>query len=83
MNEGIRYTRNYGAVHLRLKERLDQHGINRNQLAKLIDVRFEVADKWYRDEVEKMDMDILARLCFVLGCSPGDLLQYQTPQDPE
>ena len=43
----------------------------------MIDVRFEVADKWYRGEVEKMDMDILSRICFVLECQPGDLLEYQ------
>ena len=33
---------------------MDRQGIKRGQLAKLIDVRFEVADKWYRGEVEKM-----------------------------
>lgn len=70
-------TRNYGLVVLHLRELMDQRGINRNQLSKLIDVRFEVADKWYRGELEKMDLDILARLCFVLDCQPGDLLEYQ------
>lgn len=70
-------TRNYGSVVLHLRELMDQRGINRNQLSKLIDVRFEVADKWYHGELEKMDLDILARLCFVLDCQPGDLLEYE------
>ena len=77
MKEGILYTRKYGAVKLRLGELMDRQGIKRGQLAKLIDVRFEVADTWYRGEVEKMDMDILSRICFVLECQPGDLLEYQ------
>ena len=54
---------NYGRVELRLKEVMDERGISRNQLAKLIDARFEVVGKWYKGEVEKMDLDILARIC--------------------
>ena len=48
----------YGHVELRLKEVMDERGISRNQLAKLIDARFEVVGKWYKGEVEKMDLDI-------------------------
>lgn len=81
MKEGILYTRKYGEIKLRLGELMDRQGIKRGQLAKLIDVRFEVADKWYRGEVEKMDLDILSRICFVLECQPGDLLEYQENQE--
>lgn len=83
MNEGILYTRSYGTVRLRLKELMDQQGLNRNQMAKLIDVRFEVVDKWYQGEVERMDLDVLARICFVLKCQPGDLLEYAETEQPE
>ena len=81
MNEGILYTRNYGTIKLRLKELMDQRGLNRNQMAKMIDVRFEVIDKWYNGEVERMDLDVLARICFVLNCRPGSLLEYHEDQD--
>lgn len=77
MNEGILYSRSYGKIKLHLKEFMDQQGLNRNQMAKLVDVRFEVIDKWYRGEVERMDLDVLARICFVLKCQPGSLLEYQ------
>lgn len=77
MYDSILLVRDYGAVRLRLRERMDRRGLNRNQVAKRIGVRFEVVDKWYQGEVEKMDLDILARLCFVLDCQPGDLLEYQ------
>lgn len=76
MNEGILRTRNYGIITLHLRELMDQQGLNRNQMAKLINVRFEVVDKWYHGEVERMDLDVLARICFVLHCQPGDLLGY-------
>ena len=67
---------NYGHVELRLKEVMDERGISRNQLAKLIDARFEVVGKWYKGEVEKMDLDILARICYALDCTTEDLIRY-------
>ena len=66
----------YGHVELRLKEVMDERGISRNQLAKRIDARFEVVSKWYKGEVEKMDLDILARICYALDCTTDDLLTY-------
>ena len=55
---------------------MDERGISRNQLAKLIDARFEVVGKWYKGEVEKMDLDILARICYALDCTTEDLIRY-------
>ncbi len=79
MESSILYQREYGMVRLRLRELMDQRRINRNQMARRIGVRFEVVDKWYQGEVEKLDLDILARLCFVLGCQAGELLEYSGP----
>ena len=66
----------YGKVNMRLKEIMDAKGIKRHTLARAIDTRFEVIDKWYNNKVENLDLDILARLCFVLECSIEDLLHY-------
>ena len=56
---------------------MDSRGISRNALARSIDVRFEVVNKWYNGEVFKADLDILARICFVLECEPGDILKWE------
>lgn len=66
----------YGAVVLKLRELMDARGISRNQLANLIDARFEVVSKWYEGNVEKMDLDILARICYALDCRIEDVLCY-------
>lgn len=67
----------YGSICLHLREVMDQRGINRNQVAKSIGSRFEVVDNWYHGDMEKLDMDVLARLCFVLDCRVEDLLEYR------
>ena len=71
------YTLNqYGHIELKLKEVMDRRGISRNALARAVNTRFEVIDKWYQGNVEKIDADILARICYVLECSPEDIIRY-------
>lgn len=72
----IMSVKQYGRVHLCLRKYMDSHGITRNALARSINTRFEVVNKWYQDDIEKVDTDILARICFVLGCEIDDLLIY-------
>ena len=66
----------YGSIKNNLKKYMDSENITRNALAKAINTRFEVIDKWYNGYVEKIDADILARICYVLDCTPGDIIQY-------
>lgn len=72
------YTLNqYGHIEINLKEIMDNKDISRNALARAINTRFEVVDKWYNGNVEKIDADILARICYVLDCSPADIIIYR------
>lgn len=66
----------YGTIQIRLREYMDARHITRNALARAVNTRFEVIDKWYQGHVEKIDADVLARICFVMGCTPGDLIRY-------
>lgn len=57
------YTMNqYGKITIDIKTYMDEKSINRNMLARAINARFEVVDKWYNGRVEKIDADILARI---------------------
>lgn len=67
----------YGEIMLSLRDIMDSRGITRNQLARMINTRFEVVDKWYKGDVEKLDLDILARICWVLDCSVGEIVCYK------
>ena len=66
----------YGKITVHIKEIMDSKGITRNFLAKASNTRFEVINKWYNGQVEKMDLDILARICYALDCSPADIIKY-------
>lgn len=68
---------NYGKIEVRLKEVLDAKGFTRNYLSKSTNTRFEVINRWYSGNVEKMDLDILARICYVFDCKPEDIIKYR------
>ena len=74
--QGVMLMQSYGKVTLKLAALMDARGITRNRLARLVNTRYEVVDKWYKGHVEKLDLGVLARVCFVLGCSVQDLLEY-------
>lgn len=71
----------YGKISVELETLMKERGFNRNSLAKAVNTRFEVINKWCKNDVEKMDMDVLARICYVLDCSPSDIIKYVKPQD--
>lgn len=56
---------------------MDEKNISRSQMARLIDTRFEVINKWYNGNLTSMDLNILAKLCYALKCTPNDLIEYK------
>lgn len=76
MENRLYVLKDYGHIEICLKSKMDEQNITRNALARAVNTRFEVIDKWYHGHVEKIDADILARICFVLNCSPSDIIKY-------
>lgn len=76
MDKTIITIKKYGKINLHLKKFMDSRQITRNQLSRVTDTRYEVINKWYNNEVERMDLDVLARICYVLECTPADLISY-------
>ncbi len=66
----------YGKIELRLNEILEEREIKRYHLAKITNTRFEVIDKWCKNNVEKLDLDVLARICYALNCFPSDIIKH-------
>ena len=77
MDKSVITINDYGKISIHLKEIMDRKKLTRNYLAKASNTRFEVINKWYNNKVEKMDLDVLARICYVLECSPADIIKYE------
>ena len=71
----------YGHIEIYLKELMEERGVTRNALARATNTRFEVINKWYQGHVEKIDADVLARICYILDCNPGDIILYKVSDE--
>ncbi len=77
MDNRVTEMKPYGRIELTLKELMQLKNISRGTLARSINARYEVIDKWYNGSVERMDLDVLARICYVLDCRPEDIIIYK------
>jgi putative transcriptional regulator len=71
----------YGNTQLRLDAWLKQNKITINKLATLTNAEFKTIKRLCTEKVERLDMDLLARICYVLDCEPGDLIVYHKPKN--
>jgi len=70
-------TQEYGRVRVKLAELLESKGVTRNRLRTLTGVKYEVIDRYYKAQnIEMVDLDFLAKVCFALNCRIDDLLEY-------
>ena len=77
MNNSIYYLKDYGKVKITLKDYMKKNNITRNKLSMLIGSTYNVVDRYYKNKITKPDLDIIARICFVLDCNITDILKYE------
>lgn len=74
----------YGCIKVKLAEVLNSRGITRNRLRTLTGAKYEVIDRYFKGVgVERVDLDFLAKVCYVLDCEVGDLLEYCPAKEEE
>lgn len=77
MDNSIYVLKDYGKITIKLKEVLEKKGISRNKLCNLIATNYDLINRYYNNKVIRIDLDILARIAFVLECDINDLLEYK------
>jgi len=81
MGNSIFVPQDYGKILFMFGKVMDEKQINRNQLANRAGIRFEVADRFYNGNIERLDVDVLARVCFVLDCDVADVITFDKNND--
>ena len=71
----------FGKIDVHLKELLEKSGLSKNKFCQRAEMQRTQLNHYYNNTVTRLDTDVLARICTVLGCSIGDLLQYTPPED--
>ena len=69
--------KNYGKIEINLKAIMEKKNISKNRLAKMVGTDNNVINRYYNGELSKLDVDILAMICYVLECNISDLIKYK------
>lgn len=55
--------------------------MTQTRLAQLAGIRPSTVNVFYHETIKRIDVDMLNNICKVLGCQPGDLLEYVPDSD--
>ena len=77
MDTNIYTLKDYGKVEIVLKNILDKKGISRNKLSTMIAANYNLENRNYNNKVIRIDLDIIARICYALNCEVSDILKYK------
>jgi putative transcriptional regulator len=66
----------YGYVKIKLDDIMKKQGISINKLACRAEMQRTQLKTYMHNDIQRIDLAILARLCYVLDCQVDDLIEY-------
>ena len=70
----------FGTIKIKLNILLKTSGISKNQLSQRAEMQRTQLNHYCNNSITRLDTAVLARLCTVLNCEIGDLLEFVPPQ---
>lgn len=70
----------YGTIRINLDELIKKSGISKNKLSHRAEMQRSQINHYCNNEITRLGIDVLARLCTVLDCQIGDLLTFIPPK---
>jgi putative transcriptional regulator len=71
----------YGTIRIKLGELIEEAGISKNKLSHKAEMQRTQINNYCNNQITRLDIDVLARICTVFNCSISDLLEYVPPKD--
>ena len=69
----------YGYVRINLQQIMEEQNISINKLAFRAEMQRTQLKSYIKNDVQRLDISVLARLCYALECSLSDLIEYIPP----
>lgn len=73
----------YGSIRINLDKLIKEKGISKNKLSQRAEMQRTQINHYCNNTITRLDTDVLARICTVLGCEIGDLLTFVPPEQNE
>ncbi len=71
----------WGHVDLKLDEFMKKNNISRSSLSRNAQIHYNQLLKYCRNDMQKVDLNILARICKTINCEIGEIIQYTPPDN--
>lgn len=71
----------YGTIRIKLDELIAKAGISKNKLSHKAEMQRTQINNYCNNQITRLDIDVLARICTVLNCTVSDLLEFVPPKD--
>ena len=69
----------YGTIKIHLVKLLKERGLSKNKLSHRAEMQRTQINRYCKNIVTRLDLDVLARLCTVLECEISSLLEFIPP----
>lgn len=76
-HKSIVSTIQYGKFHICLNEILKDKKLSKTKLSRLANTNYKNIKRLCDRDVQRVDLDILARVCYVLGCDISEIVCYE------
>lgn len=70
----------YGTIKIKLDDLIRQRNISKNKLSQRAEMQRTQINNYCSNKITRLDIDVLARLCAVLQCDIGELLEFIPPE---
>ena len=71
---------NYGTIKINLAKLIEERGISKNKLSHRAEMQRTQINHYCNNTISRLDVDVLSRLCTVLECEIGELLEFIPPE---
>lgn len=72
---------NYSGIIFKLADVMEKKGYSKNKLCINCGLRFETIQGYYKGDISRVDLYVLAAICRELDCKIEDIMEYKPEYD--
>ena len=69
----------FGEIKITINECLKKKGMSKNKLMNKAEMQRTQLNNYCNQKIQRLDMSVISKICYVLGCDVGDILKYCPP----
>lgn len=71
----------WGKVNILLEDYLLKHKISKTKLTQVANLQYTQLQAYCKNQIQRPDLEVLARICCALECNITDIISYTPPDN--